>query len=318
MPLPRAKRLTDLDVQEISGVDHPAHLMEGWMVMKARGGSCPTCKAAINKDGECSSCGHTIKKEQVSMDESDLQLILEKAEQFQTAHERLDEALQNVQEYVTDAPDEVQGALGVLQKHLNEILEKEAPEASNEESQGRFAKFLTALFKAHTDESEQEVEQELTEEELVAAGWEPVDDVDPAEEFSKAWSVMCKSIADGDAEAATAALDETIIPLLEENEDMEEFVKALVEELKSAIQPAENTDGEELKTELTKARDDLEATRDALAKALDRIEALEGRTATRRSVVGQEAAETVEKAAPTVGDAVTAAFQTPGTQVSLH
>jgi hypothetical protein len=39
--MPKAQRLDDLRLGEVSGVDHPAHLEEGWMVMKAVGDSLP-------------------------------------------------------------------------------------------------------------------------------------------------------------------------------------------------------------------------------------------------------------------------------------
>jgi hypothetical protein len=318
--MPRAKKLTDLDVQEISGVDHPANLMEGWLVMKSRSGACPHCKKALTK-GAC-SCGysdHVQKERQVSMDESDLQQILEKAEQFQTAHEYLDDALQHVNPYVGDASPDVQDAIGVIQKHLDVVLEREATEVQHEDSKGRFAKFLSVLFnKSESVEefnADEEVTEELTEEELIAAGWEPVEDSDPAEDFGKAWSQMCKSVAEGDMEAAAAVFDEDIIPILEENEDMEEFVKALVEELRAAVTPAEPVTDEAVTSELTKARDDLDATREALAKALDRIEALEGRTAARRSVDGQEAVEKSATKESGLSDAIGAALE--GAKVTI-
>ena len=33
--MPKSTKLTELTIKETSGVDHPAHLHEGWMVMKS-------------------------------------------------------------------------------------------------------------------------------------------------------------------------------------------------------------------------------------------------------------------------------------------
>jgi hypothetical protein len=32
--MPRTRKLVDLEIEETSGVDHPAHLYEGWLVRK--------------------------------------------------------------------------------------------------------------------------------------------------------------------------------------------------------------------------------------------------------------------------------------------
>ena len=32
--MPNTKKLVDLEIEETSGVDHPAHLYEGWLVRK--------------------------------------------------------------------------------------------------------------------------------------------------------------------------------------------------------------------------------------------------------------------------------------------
>jgi len=71
-----AGRLTNLDVHETSGVDHPAHLVEGWMLMKSKNpglagrvsellkaatNECPDCGASVAKSaGHCPECGATM------------------------------------------------------------------------------------------------------------------------------------------------------------------------------------------------------------------------------------------------------------------
>jgi hypothetical protein len=60
-------KLEDLDIGETSGVDHPAHLSEGWLMMKSAGSllkemsKCPHCGAAYaSGDKFCPSCGEEV------------------------------------------------------------------------------------------------------------------------------------------------------------------------------------------------------------------------------------------------------------------
>lgn len=71
-----AGRLTQLDIGETSGVDHPAHLSEGWMLMKSKDGAfasrvaellkdstteCPKCSSMMAKsDAYCPECGEKV------------------------------------------------------------------------------------------------------------------------------------------------------------------------------------------------------------------------------------------------------------------
>lgn len=57
-----AGKLTQLDIGETSGVDHPAHLAEGWMLMKSKDGAFAAKVAELLKDStkECASCGAAV------------------------------------------------------------------------------------------------------------------------------------------------------------------------------------------------------------------------------------------------------------------
>lgn len=57
-----AGKLTQLDIGETSGVDHPAHLAEGWMLMKSKDGAFAARVAELLKDStkECQSCGAAV------------------------------------------------------------------------------------------------------------------------------------------------------------------------------------------------------------------------------------------------------------------
>lgn len=49
--MPRARKMTNLAIEETSGVDHPAHLREGWLVIKAADEeSLPTALTALTKE----------------------------------------------------------------------------------------------------------------------------------------------------------------------------------------------------------------------------------------------------------------------------
>ena len=43
------KRLVDLNIEETSGVDHPAHLAEGWLVIKSAGGPLADAFASVSE-----------------------------------------------------------------------------------------------------------------------------------------------------------------------------------------------------------------------------------------------------------------------------
>ena len=114
----RTVRLADLDIEETSGVDHPAHLHEGWLVLKSvTGGGDPT-------EGE-----------------SDLELEV-------TENEMVEETIveaQSAEKAVTDGNAALLKELGDLRKELfdmrveKERIEQEAEVAKAIEAAGAWA-----------------------------------------------------------------------------------------------------------------------------------------------------------------------------------
>lgn len=101
---PPKRRMTDLTLDEISGVDHPATLTEGWLVIKSADGT----------------------EQRVSYDE-----ILAEAERLAKAHNRLLDAIDGA-EYLEEAPEEVKSALDVLKSHLETEYERESTDKTDE------------------------------------------------------------------------------------------------------------------------------------------------------------------------------------------
>ena len=84
--MPRASKMTELSIEETSGVDHPAHLREGWLVMKS-------------SDTESSSSVlDRIVKEYIVSDST----VAEKAMNAEDLREELDKAYARIEELEKD------------------------------------------------------------------------------------------------------------------------------------------------------------------------------------------------------------------------
>src|SRR5437762_12133640 len=93
-------KLEDIDIRETSGVDHPATLTEGWMVMKS---------ANL---------------------EADIEEILAAAEEYEKAAGDLMRALESNVQFLQDAPDEVKAAVNTLHSYLKGLPAEQAPAAA--------------------------------------------------------------------------------------------------------------------------------------------------------------------------------------------
>jgi len=99
----RSVKLADLDIRETSGVDHPAHLHEGWLVLKSV------------TDG-----GDTIEGEQVELEVTETEALVE-------------EQVTEVAASVDNGNAELLKELGDLRKELADMrAEKESIEAAAE------------------------------------------------------------------------------------------------------------------------------------------------------------------------------------------
>mgnify|MGYP003651893398 CR=1 FL=1 len=117
-----ANKLTDLEIVEASGVDHPAHLHEGWLLMKSLDDTLDEADTLASDDAYDDTGGTTVSEESI-------------VEQPETTDE------------ATEATDSVTVAVGVPV----ETVELEPVLASADSSTAEFAKQLDDLRKRAED-----------------------------------------------------------------------------------------------------------------------------------------------------------------------
>jgi len=134
MPRAKARKMVNLDIEETSGVDHPAHLHEGWLVMKAVSNEeVENAMPPAADDDEEMSPVQSANKE-VPMDDmdeknrkeddatpsyEDMEMALKKAEdRIAELEEMYNKATTKAEDMETEEEDD----------ELPEFLRKEAPE----------------------------------------------------------------------------------------------------------------------------------------------------------------------------------------------
>lgn len=186
-------KLVDMNIEETSGVDHPAHLREGWMVMKSAdpdmvGAVLDTIKAAA---------GHPDTTEAL-MPEETTEVEAAPVDELAKANERIAEL-----EAALAATETVEVEVEVTE---DEDLLKSVPEAVRKMLDDQKAAVVEALAKAEATESELRKERSARADELAiakAAAWTSLtidaNEVGP----------MLRKMADLDAELASAV--ETVL-----------------------------------------------------------------------------------------------------------
>ena len=114
--MPKSVKLTELAIKETSGVDHPAHLHEGWLVMKSDDELDATLDQIINPDSQENTVELNATPE--------VEDVIEEATEVEAAPEMVTEATPVAAS--VDGPDqtEVQKEITDLRKQLD--LAKEA------------------------------------------------------------------------------------------------------------------------------------------------------------------------------------------------
>lgn len=107
----RARKMVNLDIEETSGVDHPAHLHDGWLVMKAAD---PSDVAAV--------LDSSLSKED-SVEKS----AQERMEAAEEALRKAEERIAELEEQVAKAADPVEGE-ATEEAATEEDMMKSAPE----------------------------------------------------------------------------------------------------------------------------------------------------------------------------------------------
>ena len=125
-----ARKMVNLSIEETSGVDHPAHLHEGWLVMKAASGEAvdqvltkredeaPGDEKDTEEDLMENEKEDTMKEEKPSYE--DLEAMLEKANARMAEMEKEMDAMKPKEKAKGDMEDD---------DELPEFLRKEAPES---------------------------------------------------------------------------------------------------------------------------------------------------------------------------------------------
>lgn len=128
-----ADLLTELDVEEISGVDLAANLFKGWLVQKSKGGD-------------------------TSVVAEEIQELLNKAEELRSNLTKLDEALSAAEPTLSEAPEVVQAAKGVVAAYVKSLLDPQPQPKEKNEEPGWLARqlerFVGGTKKNEVDEDE--------------------------------------------------------------------------------------------------------------------------------------------------------------------
>jgi hypothetical protein len=133
MPRAKARKMVNLDIEETSGVDHPAHLHEGWLVMKAVSNEEVEKAMPTLTDDEEMSPVQSANKE-VPMD--DMDEMNRKEEDAKTSYEDMEMALKKAEERIAELEEMYNKATTKAEDmeteeeddELPEFLRKEAPE----------------------------------------------------------------------------------------------------------------------------------------------------------------------------------------------
>jgi hypothetical protein len=127
-------KLEQLDIGETSGVDHPAHLTEGWLMMKSADldtllkeqmRTCPQCGEAVgDQEGYCPHCGRQVAKAERPLS------AIERVARLRVLHKALGEVLDEGGSMPNDA---------VPQEVAEFLEESEAPEGIRKAVEAAFA-----------------------------------------------------------------------------------------------------------------------------------------------------------------------------------
>lgn len=123
MGAPGARKMVNLAINETSGVDHPAHLSEGWLVMKAADPA--AVEAAIEKSmsGEVPM---TVEEQLAAAQERIAELEGQVAKHAGETPEDVEPAEPEVDDLVKAAPEPVRKMIEDMQKAADEAVAKAA------------------------------------------------------------------------------------------------------------------------------------------------------------------------------------------------
>jgi membrane protein involved in colicin uptake len=136
--LAKAKKMVNLSIEETSGVDHPAHLHEGWLVMKS-----------ANETDVQRVLDDSLNKEDSKMEQTVEEQLQKALEALAKAEARIEElesmqksALENEQEVAVETPEDLlKSAPESVVKMVEDLRKaKEEAEAKAEEAEATLQK----------------------------------------------------------------------------------------------------------------------------------------------------------------------------------
>lgn len=199
-------KLVDMNIEETSGVDHPAHLREGWMVMKSAD------RAAVDSvlDKIKAASGHPDELE-ATMPEENIEVEVEATDELTKANERIAE-LEAALAAQTETIEEIEIV------DADEDLLKSVPEAVRKMIEDQKSVVAEALAKASATEEELRKERTARADEIAiakAASWTSLsvdaNEVGPAlrrlADFDADLAKSIESVLDGaNAQAESAGI----------------------------------------------------------------------------------------------------------------
>lgn len=186
-------KLVSMEIEETSGVDHPAHLREGWLVMKAADAT----EARELLDAIKTAAGGSDQPEDTRMSEEIIEDAIDPVDALAKANERIAELEAALAAAV---PTEEPVA------EIDDDLLKSVPDAVRKMLDEQAAQVADALAKAAATETELRKERAARADEAAiakAAGWTSLT-LDPQE-----IGPMLRRLAESDADLAKAV--ETIL-----------------------------------------------------------------------------------------------------------
>lgn len=150
-------KLIEMNIEETSGVDHPAHLREGWLVMKATDAS----EATDLLDRIKAAVGHPINPEEELMSDETPEVEAAPVDELAKANERIAELEAALAALDTPAVEDLVDA--------DEDLLKSVPEAVRKMLDDQAAAVTEALAKAAATEDELRKERAARADEAAIA-----------------------------------------------------------------------------------------------------------------------------------------------------
>jgi len=146
MPRAKARKMVNLDIEETSGVDHPAHLHEGWLVMKAVSqDEVDEVLPPLTDEDENDSPEQSANKE-VRMDELEEMEDAEKGSKM--SYEDMEMALKKAEERAAELEEMYNKATAKAEDMAEEDEEDELPEFLRKEAPEEVRKAFESMQKA--------------------------------------------------------------------------------------------------------------------------------------------------------------------------